>query len=131
MPRAVKLLALRNGRPLLVYKGATGKWALPGGKVLRGESDLAALRRELDEELAGVQVLRLQIWQTFTFRDERTRRRFEVVVYRGAVRGVPVAAAELDAAAWVRTERLARYKRFSSTAPRILRRAGKLGYLNW
>ena len=48
-PRA--LLAARRSAP----KSLTGRWEFPGGKVEEGESDEAALHREIREEL-GVDV---------------------------------------------------------------------------
>ena len=46
-----KLLVAQRDRP----SELAGLWELPGGKVAPGESDAAALTRELDEEL-GVEV---------------------------------------------------------------------------
>lgn len=46
------LLAARRSRPVLL----AGRWELPGGKVEPGESDTAALAREIREEL-GVDVV--------------------------------------------------------------------------
>lgn len=128
MPRAVKLLVTRRGRPLMVYKGATGKWALPGGKVEKGEGDIEALRRELNEELGGVWIVWLRLWKEFEFPAEKEKT-FSMAIYTGFVLGAPYAKAELDAAAWVSTDRLARYDRLSSTSPRILKNAQKHGYL--
>jgi 8-oxo-dGTP diphosphatase len=56
----VAALLIRGGRVLLARRAAgkriaPGKWHLPGGHVEPGESDAAALRREMREEL-GVDV---------------------------------------------------------------------------
>jgi ankyrin repeat protein len=56
----VAALLIRRGRVLLARRAAgkriaPGKWHLPGGHVESGESDAAALRREIQEEL-GVDV---------------------------------------------------------------------------
>jgi 8-oxo-dGTP diphosphatase len=67
-----------------------GAWEFPGGKRLPDEAPLAALKRELDEEL-GIEVLeaepvlvlehdypdkrvRLDVWHVLTFRGQATAR---------------------------------------------------------
>ena len=61
-PRALRVVAgawIRDGRVLAAQRGPhtsrAGMWELPGGKVEPGESDDAALARELAEEL-GIRV---------------------------------------------------------------------------
>jgi 8-oxo-dGTP diphosphatase len=58
--RVVAAVIQRNGRLLVcerpAHKRHGGLWEFPGGKVEPGESDYAAARRELGEELA-VEVL--------------------------------------------------------------------------
>lgn len=48
----------QDGRWVLVKRGDTGQWALPGGTLEWGERLGSAIRRELQEE-AGVEVLEL------------------------------------------------------------------------
>jgi 8-oxo-dGTP diphosphatase len=63
-PKVIRVVAAAlydsAGRVLIAErppgKHMAGRWEFPGGKVASGESDAAALARELEEEL-GVQVL--------------------------------------------------------------------------
>ena len=60
MHEVVTAALVREGRVLLVHRSPNrraypGVWDLPGGHIETGESELAALTRELHEEL-GVQI---------------------------------------------------------------------------
>ena len=60
MHEVVVAALVREGRVLLVHRNPNrptypGVWDLPGGHIEMGETELAALTREMDEEL-GVQI---------------------------------------------------------------------------
>lgn len=60
MHEVVTAALVREGRVLLVHRSPNrraypGVWDLPGGHIETGETELAALTREMDEEL-GVQI---------------------------------------------------------------------------
>jgi 8-oxo-dGTP diphosphatase len=60
MHEVVAAALVREGRVLLVHRSRNrraypGVWDLPGGHIETGETELAALRREMHEEL-GVQI---------------------------------------------------------------------------
>lgn len=68
IPVAIALL-LNRGRVFMVRRPRTkplaGKWEFPGGKVAYGEDPIAAVRRELREEL-GLRVRRLALFGAYS-----------------------------------------------------------------
>ena len=82
------------GRVLIAERPAgkhmAGRWEFPGGKVAPGESDRAALKRELEEEL-GVEMLAAR--ELMTLRHDYADRSVELSLwivprYRGTPRGL-------------------------------------------
>jgi 8-oxo-dGTP diphosphatase len=81
-----------------------GFWEFPGGKLKPGETPLAALRRELSEEL-GIEVLSARPWFAFVhdYPDKRVRLDvWRVLDYSGAI-----SAREAQRLDWVPADRLA------------------------
>jgi 8-oxo-dGTP diphosphatase len=100
------LVAQRDRPPQLA-----GLWELPGGKAAPGESDAAALARELDEEL-GVQVsVGARLGADVALDDSTILRAFLVTQTGGSVSARDhralrwVTAEELDALDWVPADR--------------------------
>src|SRR5436305_14485975 len=97
--RVVAAVIEREGRFLLGRRPAgkrhAGLWELPGGKLLPGESALAAARRELAEEL-GVAVVAVG-GRLFAAADPGSP--FVVEFHRVAIAGEP-RALEHDELAW-------------------------------
>jgi len=97
------LIRDENGRVLLVRKRGTAAFMQPGGKRDPGEDDVAALTRELDEEL-GCRVLPCSVAALGSFECQAANepeRRVEAAVYAVDVAGVVAARAEIDEVRWI------------------------------
>jgi 8-oxo-dGTP diphosphatase len=106
MPRRVLASVMEsNGRLLLCRRPAEkrhgGLWEFPGGKVRRGESDLEAVSRELEEEL-GVEATRVEAVE-FSAPDPGSD--FVVEFLPVDIRGIP-RCLEHSALKWVKEEEL-------------------------
>jgi 8-oxo-dGTP diphosphatase len=91
------------GRVLLVRKRGTTAFMQPGGKRDRGEDDVAALAREIDEEL-GCHLVRDSIQPLGVFNAISANEpgwRVRASLYEIDVAGDIVPKAEIDAMAWI------------------------------
>jgi len=92
-----------DGRVLLVRKRGTSVFMQPGGKRDAGESDVAALAREIDEEL-GCRVAANSARALGVFDAEAANEpgfRVRAAVYAVDVEGTVTPRAEIDQAVWV------------------------------
>ncbi len=87
----------RAGTPM------AGRWEFPGGKRQTGEAPLAALRRELDEEL-GIDVLEAEPW--FELVHDYPDKSVRLDIWRVRRYGGDVEAREGQALRWVTIEEL-------------------------
>ena len=108
--------ALISGSLLLVAQRErppelAGLWELPGGKVAAGESDEAALARELHEELGVVVTVGSRIGVDVALNPTTTLRAYLVTQTGGALHPNDhralrwITADELDGVAWVPADR--------------------------
>jgi 8-oxo-dGTP diphosphatase len=80
-----------------------GFWEFPGGKRQHGETPLAALRRELSEEL-GIEVLSAEPWLTLVH--DYPDKRVHLDVWRVLDYSGKITAREAQLLDWVPAERL-------------------------
>jgi len=108
--------ALISGSLLLVAQRArppelAGLWELPGGKVAAGESDAAALARELHEELGVDVTVGARIGADVALNEMTTLRAYRVSQTGGSLHPNDhralrwVGADELDTLPWVPADR--------------------------
>ncbi|PRC42859.1 DNA mismatch repair protein MutT [Mycobacterium sp. ITM-2017-0098] len=101
------LLAAQRSRPAEL----AGLWELPGGKVAPGESDAAALARELREELGIDVTVGARIGDDVALSATVTLRAYLVTQVGGELQPIDhralrwVGVGELDALAWVPADR--------------------------
>jgi 8-oxo-dGTP diphosphatase len=97
------LIRDRDGRVLLVRKRGTAAFMQPGGKRASGESDVAALAREIDEEL-GCRVIDNSARSLGVFDAESANEPGFLVraaVYAVDVEGAIEPKAEIEQVVWV------------------------------
>ncbi|HEX3546528.1 MAG TPA: NUDIX domain-containing protein [Mycobacterium sp.] len=108
--------ALISGSSLLVAQRTrppelAGLWELPGGKVAAGESDAAALARELREELGVEVVVGSRIGADVALSEAAALRAYRVTQTGGALHPNDhralrwISVGELDGLAWVPADR--------------------------
>ena len=92
-----------DGRVLLVRKRGTTAFMQPGGKRDPGENDIAALSREIDEEL-GCRVVANSVQALGTFDCSAANEpgfQVRAAVYAVDVEGAVAARAEIEQIVWV------------------------------
>lgn len=112
--RSIRVVAavIRRGDTILVTRrpdrpGKPGQWEFPGGKVEPGESEPAALARELREELGcEARVGRLLLRHDHRYPDLAVELAFYACALDAAARPLPIGVAEI---AWASVGTLASY----------------------
>jgi 8-oxo-dGTP diphosphatase len=100
----VAALATRaDGHMLVVRKRGTTTFMQPGGKIEPGESRIAALEREIAEEL-GCAIVPGSAWPLGVFEAEAANEpgeRLHATLYRVVLSGAVAPAAEIAEIAWI------------------------------
>jgi 8-oxo-dGTP diphosphatase len=99
-----------------------GRWEFPGGKRQRDEAPLAALRRELDEEL-GIEVVEAAPW--FELVHDYPDKSVRLDIWRVGRYDGEVVAREGQALRWVTVEELSGLPLLAADWPIVERLAGE------
>jgi 8-oxo-dGTP pyrophosphatase MutT (NUDIX family) len=100
---AAALILDEGGRMLLVRKAGTASFMQAGGKIEDGERPLAALRRELREEIGlNVDAAAVRYLGRFSALAANEQGRIvDAELFRVSLRGEPVAGGEIAELIWV------------------------------
>lgn len=105
MTRAIEIVAAvirdHRGHVLTVRKRATGAFMLPGGKREPGEDDLAALARELREEIGALLIDAEHLGTFDAPAANEPDTRVYGAIYLAKVDGEPMAQAEIEELRWI------------------------------
>jgi len=99
----IGLAVLKENCLLLVRKRGSDFYILPGGKPERGEDDISALAREIDEEL-GCHFEMHTLSYIGSFSDiaaGMSRTKITVKLYLGELVGEPTPTSEIDEVLWL------------------------------
>ena len=116
------LIRDEDGRLLLVRKRGTSAFMQPGGKRDAGESDVAALTREIDEEL-GCEVVAGSVRPLGLFDAPAANEpgfRVQAAVYALDVAGPVMPQAEIEEAVWADATMLAQLQLAPLTRDHVL-----------
>ena len=96
-------LAIVKGNKLLVVKPYDSTYFLmPGGKPKEGESEVAALKREIMEELScGIYESSLAKLGTFEDVAAATDARVSIDLFEGKLKGTPRPSSEVEELKWI------------------------------
>ncbi len=113
MITVVAALIGRRGRLLICQRSAGGpfplKWEFPGGKVQRGETPRAALKRELREELGVAATIGRQMYRT-RYRCKSPALHVELLFYGASLpKGARTRNLQFERVVWERPAKLTRY----------------------
>jgi 8-oxo-dGTP diphosphatase len=96
------LVVIRNNSLLTVTKRGSPDLLMPGGKLGVIESAIAALKREINEEL-GCSINASSIVNLGNFEDLTAdgKSRVSIELFSGKLIGIPKASSEIDSLVWI------------------------------
>lgn len=100
----VAAVIVRDGRILACQRSRKDsfplKWEFPGGKVKRGETPIAALERELHEELGVRAIVGEEIFRT-RHKYPQMQNEVELIFYRANLEGASIQNRVFEAIEWL------------------------------
>lgn len=99
MRTVITAIIIRDKKILLVRKKQT--WILPGGKPEPGETAVACLIRELEEELPGLILIDTASYKNFQGRSPHRKDIIRIKTYFAKIYGIFIPSAEINAAEWI------------------------------
>src|SRR3954452_19604342 len=81
MEKNSKVVAVKNGKVLLVRRKRDQRWMFPGGSKRAAESAKDCLRREIKEELPKLRLGRVRLWKEVNSKKRGSGRKMSDAVF--------------------------------------------------